>query len=413
MINPDFSLPVAVPLRFFRTAPWWLLLAALLFAGQGEAVLASRHHPATLAITHLLMLGFAGNVMIGALMQVSAVVAGVRAQRPVLAGWLVWGALQAGTALLAAALWWMQPVLLQLAGLVLGTLLLAFPGWLFARLWRSPATDASTAGLRWAVAGLALTAVCGILLALSLAGRAVAPLALPGLLRLHVLLGSMGWVFPLLASVALTVVPMFLVTPPWPPRVARLLVPLNALALLAGAAWPPLLPLVALPVLAFVLYLLRLLAASKRDADPARWLWAWGGANLLLVCALTAGTGAEAPLNPTLLGGQFLFGALLPILTAMLGKIVPFLLWLDYRLSVPVGRKLRHMGQLFPERWLRGLGALALALGLAWPLASVSRWPLLALLPVYALALAGAIHVACRRARRATESSPGNRGGVA
>ena len=39
----------------------------------GRAVLASRLHPATLAITHLLMLGFAGNVMIGALMQISAV----------------------------------------------------------------------------------------------------------------------------------------------------------------------------------------------------------------------------------------------------------------------------------------------------------------------------------------------------
>ena len=63
----------------------------------------------------------------------------------------------------------------------------------------------------------------------------------------------------------------------------------------------------------------------------------------------------------------------------MLGKIVPFLLWLDYRLSVPVGRKLRHMGQLFPERWLRGSGRLALAMGLAWPLASVV-WPVLVLL---------------------------------
>ena len=81
-------------------------------------------NPATLAIAHLLMLGFAGNIMLGALMQISAVLAGVRAQRPVLTGWLVWGALQVGTALLAAGLWWMQPLLLQAAGVVLGVMLL-------------------------------------------------------------------------------------------------------------------------------------------------------------------------------------------------------------------------------------------------------------------------------------------------
>lgn len=399
MINPEFSLPVEVPLRFLRTAPWWLLIASVLFAGHATEVLASRYHPATLAIVHLMMLGFAGNIMLGALLQISAVLAGARAQRPVLAGWLVWGALQAGTALLAAGLWLMQPLLLQAAGAVLGVMLLVFTGWLFTRLWRSPAVDASTAGLRWSVAGLGLTVACGILLLLVLT-RGVA-LPLPDVLRLHVLFGSMGWVFPLLASVALTVVPMFLVTPPWPQRLARLLVPLNALMLLLLAVWPVLLPLLVLPVLLFVLQLLCSLKASKRGADPARWLWAWGGVNLLLVCALAPWLDALPRLNPVLLGGQFLCGALLPIYTAMLGKIVPFLLWLDYRASVPVARKLRHMGQLFPERWLRGLGGLALAVGLTWPLALASIWPVLVLLLVYGVALLVVIHRACRNARAA------------
>lgn len=399
MINPEFSLPVAVPLRFFRTAPWWLLLATALLSVHVQDVLASRYHPASLAITHVLMLGFAGNIMLGALMQVSAVLAGVRARRPGLAGWIVWAALQAGTALLAAGLWRTDVGLLQAGGLVLGALLLAFAGWLFARLWRSTAADASSVGLRWSVAGLALTALCGVLLVLAMAGRLALPL--PDVLRLHVMLGSLGWVFPLLASVAMTVVPMFLVTPAWPPRFARLLLPLHALVLLAVLAWPVLLPALALPVLAFGLQLLRALAASKRGADPARWLWAWGSVNLVLVCAVAVSPGALPRPGPVLLGGQFLFGALLPVFTAMLGKIVPFLLWLDYRLSVPVGRKLRHMGQLFPESWLRALGGLALAAGLAWPLAPVSAWPVLLLLSLYALALAGAIHSAERRARAA------------
>ena len=130
----------------------------------------------------------------------------------------------------------------------------------------------------------------------------------------------MGWVFPLLASVALTVVPMFLVTPAWPQPLARLLVPLHALTLLLIAAWPALLPLLMLPVSLFVLQLLRSLAASKRGADPARWLWAWGGVNLLLVCALASCLDALSWLDPVLLGGHSVVSGGLYALTEIIEK---------------------------------------------------------------------------------------------
>lgn len=37
--------PFSVPLRFFLTAPWFLVLAALLMLWQGSAILPAAGHP--------------------------------------------------------------------------------------------------------------------------------------------------------------------------------------------------------------------------------------------------------------------------------------------------------------------------------------------------------------------------------
>jgi len=67
--------PFALPLRFFLTAPLFLLAAAGLIVWAPEA-LASRWTPQALALTHALTLGFLAMVMLGALMQMLPVVAG-------------------------------------------------------------------------------------------------------------------------------------------------------------------------------------------------------------------------------------------------------------------------------------------------------------------------------------------------
>ena len=41
--------PFSVPLRFFLTAPWFLVLAAALILWEGPGIFASRWLPATLA----------------------------------------------------------------------------------------------------------------------------------------------------------------------------------------------------------------------------------------------------------------------------------------------------------------------------------------------------------------------------
>lgn len=396
MFQPEFSLPVALPLRFFRTAPIWLALVALLAFGLDESDWQQRFSPAMLALTHLLMLGFVGNIMIGALLQVSAVLAGVRATNPVFWGQLLWLALQGGAALLAAGLWHMQPIWLQAAAVILFTSLGGLALWLLIALWRSGVATP----LRWAIVGLGLTALSGVLL-VSLLSTGWPAIALHDLLRAHIALGSIAWVVGLIIAVAFTVVPMFLVAPAWPSRLNCYLSLALLATVLAAALDARLLMLLALPVLSWLLALLKLLRHSQRRADPARYLWGWGGFNLLLVTVLIPwmdqwssllSTPSQAPI---MLAAYFLFAGVLPIITAMLAKIIPFLLWMDFRLKIKSGGGLRHMGQLFPERWLKKLAYLCFTLGITFlPLYILVLKSIPIILIIYAVALSYCIEKA-------------------
>ena len=109
--NPPWS----VPLRFFPSAPVFAALAAGLLAWQGDAMLLSRWSPQTLALTHLLVLGCLSMTMLGALLQMLPVVAGMAVPRVGQVGALVHAGLTAGALLLGAALWLQQPLLFRAA----------------------------------------------------------------------------------------------------------------------------------------------------------------------------------------------------------------------------------------------------------------------------------------------------------
>ncbi|QLI82132.1 hypothetical protein HZU75_11685 [Chitinibacter fontanus] len=406
MFQPEFSLPVALPLRFFRTAPLWLALAALAAFGLEAGEWPQRYSPALLAITHLLMLGFIGNIMVGALLQVCAVLTGIRAQHPERWGWMLWLGLQTGTALLALGLWQMQTHYLQTAAVLLLLSLGALAVWLLTMLWRSRQASA----LVYPIAGLALTVLSGALLVgvLSVAWPAL-PLA--DLLRAHITLGSMAWIFALIIVVGLTVIPMFLVAPSWPARISRYLPAGLAIAVLGAVINAQLLVLLLMPALIWLIALYRLLHQSQRRADPARYLWAWGGFNLIVCTALVPwldGLSTSWPAQegiPVLLALHFIVAGLLPIFTAMQAKIIPFLLWMDYRLQVLSGGQLRHMGQLWPEKHLKRLSYLVYLLGISLlPLYLFAFKAIPALIMIFAAALSYCLERAIVHKKRACVS---------
>ena len=377
--------PFSQPLRFFLTAPLFLLAAAGLLVWAPEA-LASRWTPQALALTHALTLGFLAMSMLGALTQMLPVVAGASLPAPRLVSGFSHAALVGGTVALMTAFLTARPAAFAIAVMLLGG---GFAGFLAAAtlsLARAVAS-ATVGGMRLALASLGVTVLLGLALALMRAGVWTPP-AVEAAMTAHVTFGLLGWVLLLVIGVAWQVVPMFQITPPYPPWLSRrLAATLFALLLLHASA--PMLPAVvarlvdaglAGGILLFAFATLRLLARRRRKLpDATHDYWRLGMASLI-ACVLVwlvaqiRPAWADGDAYPLMLGVLFIGGFAVSVVNGMLYKIVPFLAWfhLQAQLQARAG-SIPTMKDMIAERSTRAqfrmhLGACALLVaGLFWP----------------------------------------------
>jgi hypothetical protein len=407
-LSLDQAPPIGLPLRFFLTAPWFAAAAGLLLASQGESALVSRWSPAALAATHLLALGFLGQVICGALLQLLPVIAGAPVPRVRWVGGLTHFCLTLGTPLLAAGLLGAGAWALGLGAATLALGLAVFTVAAGAALARSRGAPATRIGLTLGALALAVAVALGLVLAGALIGWLSLP-AFPDWVQVHLLWGLLGWVGLTLVAVAYQAVPLFHVTPPYPGWLSRALAPLLALTLALGSATllggrtaesGLALALLALGYAVFAATTLVLQARRSRprlDATLVHWRLAMGS---ILAAALAWSLGAPAePLGVLLLVGV---GVGLP--SGMLLKIVPFLCWFHLQSrQLALGRfdlRVPHMHRLLPEAWARWHpaihgGALALLAGATW-LPALARPAGLALM-VSALWLAALLGLAAWR----------------
>ncbi|MDX9944829.1 MAG: hypothetical protein RBS35_08560, partial [Azonexus sp.] len=169
LLSFDQSPPLSAPVRFFLTAPLYLVLAGLLAVFEGEALLASRWTPVALAMTHLLTLGFMLQVMLGALIQVLPVLAGANLPRPLLVAGLLHPVLNLGTLLLVAGFLLGSALAMQLAAWLLS---LAVGIFLLPAAWALfgvPSTSPSIRALKLSLVALLVTVGLGVYLLLGLA----------------------------------------------------------------------------------------------------------------------------------------------------------------------------------------------------------------------------------------------------
>jgi hypothetical protein len=331
--------PMSASFRFFLTAPAFGVAAGLLLAWEGPDALASRWTPAALALTHLLTAGFLLQAMCGALLQFIPVATGANVWRPLLLAGVVHPALLTGAALLALALGADKVELLRPAELLLGAGIALFCFVTGSALLRSAASGASLIGLRAAVGALAVTTALGLLLAEGLAGRLA--LALPALTDLHAAWGLGGWALMLLAGVSYTVVPMFQMTPAYPPRL-RSWVPLAlAVALSAASAavfvpelswsWLPAVAVGTSAAIAFALFTLWLQHKRRRVRTDTSFALSKLAMIALLAAALGCLAAAARPdlaerfELARLVGVLSLVGVFVSAISGMLYKIVPFI----------------------------------------------------------------------------------------
>lgn len=376
--------PLSLPLRYFLSAPLFAALAAAFLAWQGEAALLSRWSPLTLAITHLMVLGCVSMTMIGALLQMLPVVAGIEVPRTHAVGAVVHLCLCAGTLALAAGFWLGNPVLFRLAIALLLAGLTLFVGACTVAMWQYhlPGSGAVVAGIRLALASLLLTMILGAMLASVFAWPGLLQVPLQRLTDLHAMWGMLGWVGLLVIAIAFQVVPMFMLTEPYPKYLTgaystwifMLLVAASLSSAWTGSGAVLHTAFVALLAAGYALFggaTLYLLARRKRPrADPATLFWRTAMACLLAALGLWLWP-AAAPSNntPLAIGVLLIGGFALSAISGMLYKIVPFLTWYHLQdLRAASKRKPPNISQIIPERhaqWQYGahLAGLLLLLG--------------------------------------------------
>ena len=337
--------PPWLPGSFFTAGIGWLLaLGLMLLLGPDLSI--NRYDPFIITLTHMLALGVLGNCMLGALLQLLAVAAGVGTPRALSLWWRIYPAWQAG---IASLCWGFAHGFMSFY-LLAGASLLGMSGgmllWHAARgLWHSPARDMTSQGMRLALLGLAVALSCGMLLTLTLSGKVAIPF-LP-LLHTHVLWAGLGYLLSLLLAVSQTVIPMFLISPAAPswsarllPAQLRLLVGISMALFFLPASVRYLAWAVVLPASIHAVLALRQLYASRRRQDPLlrSWLLALSCLWLAQCCGLLALAYPQAAVLPVLCGLLWLGGMGLASIVGMLAKIAPFLAWLHLqRLQAPRG----------------------------------------------------------------------------
>lgn len=378
--------PLTVPLRFLLTAPWFACLAGLLLAWSGAPLFASRWMPALLAVVHLLTLGFMAQAMLGALLQLLAVVGGVPVARTGLVAALTWPALTLGTPLLAAGFVLASPTFLRWATLLLGAGFAIYLGFVLWSFVVHRARHDTARAMLLGLLALTITVALGVLLAAALAHGWAVPLIV--LTNVHATWGLVGWTVILVLAAALTVVPMFQMTRDYPRIVGLAFAPVIFLALIAWTAgtvhgwriaaqtgaW-----IAAAAVTAWSVVTLWLQQHGRRRNKPDATFLFWRTGLLCLLAAVVVwalggwrGYGDDAR-HALLLGVLLIPGFAMALICGMLYKIVPFMLWLSLQMKIggrpPSVQQILPMERAMPQLYVH-LPALALLLiaaaGVPW-----------------------------------------------
>ena len=204
--------PILIPLRFFLTAPVFGILAALLILYSGPQIWTSRWLPDTLALTHLMTIGFMLMVMMGALYQFIPVMIGQLIPGGNRFVGIIHSSLIIGSLSLASGFLSQIAILYWLALLFLGMSLFLFALSLIPLLISKLNDHLIVFLLRILFFVLLVTIGLGLFMLLAYA-YPDSGLIYRQYTDIHALWGLIGWVVLLLIAVSSQIIPMFFVTP--------------------------------------------------------------------------------------------------------------------------------------------------------------------------------------------------------
>ena len=334
-LSVDQAPPIAAPLSFFATAPLFALLAGLFILFSDAATLSSRFAPQTVAITHAITIGFFSFVMFGALLQMLPVLAGVKIARVDKVSQISYALLVIGTLGMIFGLWFGLSKLLLVASLLLGGGFLLL---IIAMLFAFRTVVHVNASIRAMITSLVFALLITLLGAYLLASYGIGKFGAlhPIFANIHSVWAIFGFAGILIIGVAFHILPMFYVAPRFEPSFQRFVTPMIGAALALWLVLNLFAPsytvvaksLIALLFIAFALAALSKLNARRRKVSDIT-IWYWKSAAVFMAVGAAMWVVNDfldekySVLVSILIGGGFIFS----VMSGMLYKIVPFLVW--------------------------------------------------------------------------------------
>ncbi|MFK5984165.1 MAG: hypothetical protein QM479_01890 [Pseudomonadota bacterium] len=340
--------PLFIPLRFFLTAPFFGILASLLFLFDAQLIHSSRWSGETLAITHLLTLGFMLMSMTGAMFQFIPVITGyaIPASKHITSS--IYFSLIFGSLFLTAGFLTQKVVFFQFALFFLAVVLVVFIGSLSYLLITLKSKKEAVFVLRLVDVSLLITLVLGLFMTMGYSFNGLG-IAYREYTDLHLMWGLVGWTILLILAVSSQVIPMFHVAPAFPALYLKILsvfimLCLMSLTLLVLTDSSDQLIKIAdfslsFGILVYAFYSLFMINKRKRKVkDITINFWRLALTILILVVALYW---SNALINQyyvieleLLLGLLFIFGFAISCIIGMMQKIVPFIIYMHLQRKI-------------------------------------------------------------------------------
>ena len=337
MIGAGLSLDQAPPFeatgRFFLSVPVFIIMAGFLLIFK--EMLFVREDPSVVALIHLFTLGVFTMVMFGAIGQMLPVLAGVNIPKALWIARLSHLFLILGTLLFVYGfLNTLSPFVAILSSSFLAVSFMLVLGSALYALKQTQKFSSTVKAIAIAMISGLVTSFLGVWLLIDYAGE-YSQIHLV-IMAIHMVWGIFGFAGILIIGVAFKIIPMFYVAPGFKKFCKKWVVPLIVLGVILWTVFSILIPTyawiglmtVATFFFAFSVTVIKKLNQRRRPiSDVTVWYWRLAGGSLFIGMLVWI-TNEFIVLNLDVYLAVFIGGGfILSILTGMLYKIVPFLVW--------------------------------------------------------------------------------------
>ena len=358
-LSMDQAPPISAPLRFFLTAPIFGILAGLLIFFSDVSTLMSRYSVDSIVITHVITIGFLGFVMLGAMTQMLPVMAGAKIPKVKFISTASHALILIGSVFMFLGFYQDNTLYntISFTGLGVGFLLILSA--IAISLKGVSNFNPTVKGMSTSIFFAFLVILMGLYLLSSYISKDISEFHIL-IANVHSVWAIFGFAGILIIGVAFQVLPMFYVAPHFKDFCLKRVIPIISIGLFLwlflnifypqyayiGKSW------VALFFWAFATTVSLKLNKRRRPISDVT-VWYWRSASIFFTLGLFLWVFDEYFSNEhivlvaILIGGGFF----LSIMSGMLYKIIPFLVW--FHLNAKGYMSIPTMNEMIDKRLSR------------------------------------------------------------